>query len=251
MVELPLRFVDLRFDLAIERMLGDRNVRIAVELGQLDLRLLLQRDELVLVQLQCVSRLVVKRAGHVVVLDQRRIPIIGDLIELDLRLLRVDIAQGHFVVGLHRFNRQSGCTQIGGGAVERDLKRQQVELKQQVAGLDGLALVDVDRGDHAGHIRRDQEFGVLHVGVVGGCEAPAAQPEGDGACYCDEYARGHQQRAQGWVAVTVQGRANRPRRTVRCRRVRSKRRSFGNRTGLRRRGFGAQLAVDSDPAASI
>jgi hypothetical protein len=35
--------------------------------------------------------------------------------------------------------------QVGGGAVERDLKRQEVELKQEVAGLDGLVLVDVDR----------------------------------------------------------------------------------------------------------
>jgi hypothetical protein len=67
--------------------------------------------------------------------------------------------------------------QIGRGAVERDLKRQQVELKQQVAGVDGLALVDLDRRDHAGHVCRDQELGVLHVGVIGGCEAPAAQPE--------------------------------------------------------------------------
>ena len=37
------------------------------------------------------------------------------------------------------------CVQIGRRVVERDLERQQVELKQQVAGLDGLALVDVDR----------------------------------------------------------------------------------------------------------
>ena len=42
MVELPLRLIDLRLGLSIERMLGHRNFRIAAELGELNLGLLLQ-----------------------------------------------------------------------------------------------------------------------------------------------------------------------------------------------------------------
>ena len=113
MVKLTLRLIDLRFSLPIERVLGDRNVRIAVKLGEINLRLLLQRDKLALVELQRIARLVVDLASDAVAEDQRGVAVEGDLIERDLRLLCGDIAQRHLVVGLHRLDGEADLVQIG------------------------------------------------------------------------------------------------------------------------------------------
>ena len=57
LVELPLGLVDLCLGLQILRMLLDRHVGIAVELGQRHLSLLLQRSERLLRCLQPEARL--------------------------------------------------------------------------------------------------------------------------------------------------------------------------------------------------
>jgi hypothetical protein len=69
MIELTLRFIDDGFRLSIERMIGDRNIWIAVKLGELDLGLLLQGEKLGLIQLQCVARLVIGFAGDAIAGD--------------------------------------------------------------------------------------------------------------------------------------------------------------------------------------
>src|ERR1700748_3870119 len=58
-IELPLRFIDLRLRLLVRRKLLYRDVRIAVEPGELDLCLLLQRLNLALVGFERETCLVV------------------------------------------------------------------------------------------------------------------------------------------------------------------------------------------------
>ena len=70
MIELTLRFIDDGFRLPVKRMIGDRNIWITVKFGELDLGLLLQREKLGLIQLQCVSRLVIGFARNVIAGDQ-------------------------------------------------------------------------------------------------------------------------------------------------------------------------------------
>ena len=62
MFELPVRFVDLRLGLQIERMLGDVEVGVAAEPRQGNLRLLLQRREPLLRGIEAEVRLVVSCA---------------------------------------------------------------------------------------------------------------------------------------------------------------------------------------------
>ena len=62
------------------------------------------------------------------------------------------------------------CASCGLGLVERDLGVGRVEPDQQLAGLDVVGVVGLDRHHRAADLRRDLHHRALHVGVVGGLE---------------------------------------------------------------------------------
>ena len=127
MIELTLRFVDLRLRLLVLRMLRGLDIGIAAELRQLRRRLLTQRLELALVVEQRVLRLIVYRLRDGAGMQQHVAAIEIGLVEIDLRLLGGDIAQHVLVVLLHGVDRERGLRQIGLGIVERDLKLTRID----------------------------------------------------------------------------------------------------------------------------
>ena len=106
MVKLALRLIDLRLDLPILRMLGGGDVGIAGELRELNLRLLLQGLQFALIGREGVAGLVVRRLCDAFAAHQGGVSVIGGLVERDLGLLDIDVAQHPFVVFLHGFDRQ-------------------------------------------------------------------------------------------------------------------------------------------------
>jgi hypothetical protein len=79
MAELALRFVERGFCLHILRRLLRRQIRIAVQLGELHLRVLLQENQRRLCRLKRAARLVEHLRRDGVGLRQRQVAIIGDL----------------------------------------------------------------------------------------------------------------------------------------------------------------------------
>ena len=122
MIELTLRLVDLRLGLQILRVLGDRNVRVAGEPGELHLRLLTEGFELVLVEFESEARLVVAGLGYSVGPHQRREAVIGRLIELDLAA--VEERAEAIVVGVRacgRGRRDRRCRAGALASIARDV----------------------------------------------------------------------------------------------------------------------------------
>ena len=152
MIELALRLVDLRLRLPVLRMFGDREVRIAAELGELHLRLLVQGGELALVVVERVARLVVNGLGHSGTAQQHGIAVVIDLIEVDLRLLSSGVAHHALVVLLHRLDRQRGLRQIGLGVVERDLELAGIEPIEHLPGGDVLIVLNRNILNDARHV---------------------------------------------------------------------------------------------------
>ena len=161
-----LRLVDLRLGLQILRVLRDLDIGIAAELGELNLRLLAQRFELVLVVAEGGLRLIENGLGNGMRAQKHRVAVVGGLIELDQRLLCGNVAQHAFIVLLHRLDGQRGLRQSGLGVVERDLKLQGVEAVENLAGRDVLVVVHVHVFDDAGHVGRDPDLVGFHIGII-------------------------------------------------------------------------------------
>jgi hypothetical protein len=105
MVQLALRFVDLCLDLLILRMIGDGNVGIATELRQLNLRLLLLGLELALIGGEREAGLIVHQLRDTLALHQSCVSVEGHLVQRDLSLLGINVAQHPLVVLLHGLDR--------------------------------------------------------------------------------------------------------------------------------------------------
>ena len=178
MIELPLGLVDLGLGLQILRMLLDRQVGIAAELDQRHLRLLLQRSERLLRRLQSIARLIIGCARRIIVADERAGTIIGDLRQPDLGLLRPRYRSDALVILLSRLEGElqssASCALAASSAIWNCVGSTRKKL---VAGLDLLALMDIDRSHHPRDIRRDHQFRSLHIGIVGRNIAAAAEPE--------------------------------------------------------------------------
>ena len=129
-IELALRLLDLCLGLQILRVLRHRNVRVAVEPGELHRGLLAQGFELALAGFQRETRLIVGGPGNGTGAHERRVAVIGRLIERDLRLLRGDVAQHAQVVLLHRIDGQRRLRKVGLGVVEGDLELPGIEAIQ-------------------------------------------------------------------------------------------------------------------------
>ena len=112
------------------------------------------------------TRLVVIGLGNGVGAHERRVAIIGRLIERDLRLLRSDVAQHAPVVLLHRVDGQRNLREVGLGAVESDLELPGIEAVQNLASLDVLVLRDVDLLDDAGDVGRDADLVGFDIRIV-------------------------------------------------------------------------------------
>ena len=130
--------------LAILRVVGRGDVRIAAELGELHFRLLLQRGELALVVFERVARLIEHRLRYRGAFQQHGVAIVVCLIEVDLRLLRGDVAQHALVILLHRVDRHRDLREIGLGVVERDLELTRIQPVENLPGFDVLIVLDRD-----------------------------------------------------------------------------------------------------------
>ena len=93
MIKLTLRLVDLRLSLQVLRVLRHRYVRVAVEFRQLGQGLLAERFELVFVEFERETCLIVACLGDVARRRQRGITVISHLVEFDLRLLGGGVAE--------------------------------------------------------------------------------------------------------------------------------------------------------------
>ena len=166
MIELALCLFDLGGNLPVLRMLGDGDIGITVEPGELDLCLLTKRFELALVGLESGLRLIINRLRDGVAVQQHHIAVVVGLIQPDLRLFGGDIAEHAFVVLLHRVDDQPSLRQVGLGVVERNLKLPGIEPVQHLPGPDALVIRDFHALDDAGNIGRDWDFFGIDIGVI-------------------------------------------------------------------------------------
>ena len=167
MIELPLRFVDLRLGLrycgcSVVGRSPDRRRAWRAAPGPA----VRSDSSLLLSVASAYGPGRISACETVAVRSKRRVAIVVDLIEIDLRLLGGDVAQHALIILLHRLDRQRGLRQIGLGVVERDLELTRIEPIKNLAGLDVLVVRDGDLLHDSGHVgRRCRPVG-LDVGVV-------------------------------------------------------------------------------------
>ena len=165
-VELARRLVPLGDGREITRVLFDRDVRIAVEIGSNAGELLLERSDLLLGVLQVHPRGIERllrgdELGCEILLAVELALVILDVV-LRLRDLRLHVA----VVRLERVEIVGDDADLGLGAVERVAERAIVQAEQDVAGLDVLVVGDIDLLDDAGDVGRDADGVGFDIGVV-------------------------------------------------------------------------------------
>ena len=97
---------------------------------------------------------------------ERRVAVVGRLIERDLRLLRCDVAQHAPIILLHRCDRQRRLREVGLRIVEGDLELTGIQAIQDLALVDVLVLGDVDLLDDAGDVGRDADRLGVDIGIV-------------------------------------------------------------------------------------
>ncbi len=172
-IELALRLVDLRLRLQVLRKLLNGNGRIAGEPRELHLRLLAQRLQRALVGDEREVRLVVAGLGNRAAMHQRGVAFVGGAIHVDLRLLRIDVAQHALVVLLHRVDGERDLGEVGLGIVERDLELPGIETVEDLARRHVLVVDDVDLLHNAGNVGGYADLVGVHIGIVGRHHLPA------------------------------------------------------------------------------
>ena len=197
MVELPLRFVELGFRLQVLRVRIGRDVGIAHELGELRLCLFLQRREFLLVARERQAGLVVLRLGNgQVALHQVGKAIGRQLVVGDHGLLGGNGPQRRLIVDLQRVDIERRIGKGGLCGVERILELVRLDAKEDVAGLDWLALLHIDRRHNPGDVSGNRDLGRADISVVGPRIAPARVPEVRGSQYDRRDSADHQRQAQ-------------------------------------------------------
>ena len=130
----------------------DRRVGVAVKVGGEADELLLQRGELLLRVLQRVAGGVVGGPWGKIVGDQLLLALEVDVVEIDILLCLFNLGLHVAVTGLERDEIVARISDLGLGAIQRQLKLQRIELEQDVALGDLLIVVHQYPRDDAGDV---------------------------------------------------------------------------------------------------
>jgi hypothetical protein len=134
-------------------MISDGDVRVAGESGKGDFSLVPERRELALIGLEGEARLVVGGLWHVIRGHESRVAIESHLIECDLRLLSIGVAQHALIIALHRVDRELSLRQICFRIIECNLELTRIKPVQNLPSCHTLIVADVNALYDAGDIR--------------------------------------------------------------------------------------------------